>query len=263
MASAGSHAHGRRARRPRGERPRRSMQAVATASRIASTSRHSRGRGRGCRRTGRSARRPGARRDGQPPRRARRASRDGRRARSPATLRRECPSKRSTCERASRLPAARARVRGQPVGVQPACRGHHEQAGLGQILADLRVGLDRLGGHGAESRRSPGSAPGPGGRSSSRRPARARRRSAPIIAVGLVDGPRREAQVDRAAVVACMCSKPQAMITASSSTKAGSNAIRPGCPRPISGVTTDWCAPPSGARVTPEGVATSRNRASW
>jgi hypothetical protein len=53
------------------------------------------------------------------------------------------------------------------------------------------------------------------------------------------------------------------MISASSSTKAGSNAVSPGSPIPISGVVTDWCAPPSGASVMPEGVATSMKRASW
>ena len=45
------------------------------------------------------------------------------------------------------------------------------------------------------------------------------------------------------------------MITASSSTKAGSKAASPSCAMPISGVPIDWCAPPSGASVTPEGVA--------
>ena len=38
--------------------------------------------------------------------------------------------------------------------------------------------------------------------------------------------------------------------------KAGSQVSQPGCSRPIEGVVIDWCAPPSGARVTPEGVPT-------
>ena len=45
------------------------------------------------------------------------------------------------------------------------------------------------------------------------------------------------------------------MITANSSTKAGSNAASPSCAMPISGVPIDWCAPPSGASDTPDGVA--------
>ena len=45
--------------------------------------------------------------------------------------------------------------------------------------------------------------------------------------------------------------------------KAGSKAARPSCAIPISGVAIDWWAPPSGASVTPDGVATRRNRASW
>ena len=32
---------------------------------------------------------------------------------------------------------------------------------------------------------------------------------------------------------------------------------------PIRGVVVDWCAPPSGARVIPDGVATRMKRASW
>ena len=53
------------------------------------------------------------------------------------------------------------------------------------------------------------------------------------------------------------------MMTASSSAKAGSKAASPSCAMPVSGVPIDWCAPPSGARVTPEGVPTIMNRASW
>jgi len=52
-------------------------------------------------------------------------------------------------------------------------------------------------------------------------------------------------------------------MVASSSTKAGSKAARPSCAMPMSGVPIDWCAPPSGASVTPDGVATSMKRASW
>ena len=61
----------------------------------------------------------------------------------------------------------------------------------------------------------------------------------------------------------CMCPKPQRMTTANSSRKAGSNDARPSCAMPISGVAIDWCAPPSGASVTPDGVATSMKRAFW
>jgi hypothetical protein len=53
------------------------------------------------------------------------------------------------------------------------------------------------------------------------------------------------------------------MITASSSAKAGSNAASPSWLMPISGEPIDWCAPPSGASVTPEGVPTIMKRASW
>ena len=38
--------------------------------------------------------------------------------------------------------------------------------------------------------------------------------------------------------------------------KAGSQAVHRGCSRPIEGVMIDWCAPPSGASVTPDGVPT-------
>ena len=44
---------------------------------------------------------------------------------------------------------------------------------------------------------------------------------------------------------------------------AGSNIVSSGCPKPMSGVTIDWWAPPSGASVRPDGVATSMKRASW
>ena len=40
-------------------------------------------------------------------------------------------------------------------------------------------------------------------------------------------------------------------MVASSSTKAGSKLVSPSCASPISGVAIDWCAPPSGASVTP------------
>ena len=38
--------------------------------------------------------------------------------------------------------------------------------------------------------------------------------------------------------------------------KAGSQAMQRGCSRPTDGVMIDWCAPPSGASVTPDGVPT-------
>ena len=41
-----------------------------------------------------------------------------------------------------------------------------------------------------------------------------------------------------------------------SSANAGSQLVQPGCSRPIDGVVIDWCAPPSGASVTPDGVPT-------
>jgi hypothetical protein len=37
---------------------------------------------------------------------------------------------------------------------------------------------------------------------------------------------------------------------------AGSQAMQLGCSNPMEGVVIDWCAPPSGARVTPDGVPT-------
>ena len=45
--------------------------------------------------------------------------------------------------------------------------------------------------------------------------------------------------------------------------KAGSKLARPSWLIPTSGVPTDWCAPPSGASVTPEGVPAIMKRASW
>jgi hypothetical protein len=53
------------------------------------------------------------------------------------------------------------------------------------------------------------------------------------------------------------------MTIANSSAKAGSKAARPSWDMPIRGEPMDWCAPPSGASETPDGVATSRKRASW
>ena len=53
------------------------------------------------------------------------------------------------------------------------------------------------------------------------------------------------------------------MIVDSSSTKAGSKLARPSWAMPMSGVEIDWCAPPSGPSVMPEGVATTMKRASW
>ena len=47
----------------------------------------------------------------------------------------------------------------------------------------------------------------------------------------------------------------QRSISANSSTYVGSNIVSPGWPMPINGVPTDWCAPPSGASVRPDGVA--------
>jgi hypothetical protein len=32
--------------------------------------------------------------------------------------------------------------------------------------------------------------------------------------------------------------------------------VQPGCSSPTDGVEIDWCAPPSGASVTPDGVPT-------
>ena len=52
------------------------------------------------------------------------------------------------------------------------------------------------------------------------------------------------------------------MITASSSTNAGSKAASPSCAMPTRGGAIDWCAPPSGASVTPDGVPTRMKRAS-
>jgi len=44
---------------------------------------------------------------------------------------------------------------------------------------------------------------------------------------------------------------------------AGSKLASPFRLIPMRGVPIDWCAPPSGASVMPDGVATRRNRASW
>jgi hypothetical protein len=44
------------------------------------------------------------------------------------------------------------------------------------------------------------------------------------------------------------------------STYAGSASVTPGSSSPIDAVVVDWCAPPSGASVTPDGVPAITNR---
>ena len=61
----------------------------------------------------------------------------------------------------------------------------------------------------------------------------------------------------------CMWSKAWRSRMASSSACAGSKLASRSAAMPISGVFTDWCCPPSGASVRPDGVETSRKRASW
>ncbi len=41
---------------------------------------------------------------------------------------------------------------------------------------------------------------------------------------------------------------------------AGSMSVTPGSSRPTDGVIVDWCAPPSGASVTPDGVPATTKR---
>ena len=53
---------------------------------------------------------------------------------------------------------------------------------------------------------------------------------------------------------------PSSSVQATSRAKTGSYPRRPGSSMPSDGVTVDWWAPPSGARLTPDGVPTSTNR---
>jgi hypothetical protein len=50
-------------------------------------------------------------------------------------------------------------------------------------------------------------------------------------------------------------------VHSTSRAKVGSYARKVGISIPRAGVTTDWCAPPSGARLMPEGLATRMKRA--
>ncbi len=241
-----------------------SRHARATAPMIASDQARTRDRGREYRPTGRSGRRPGPQPGAGPRRPARRASPGGRRERSPGPQQGESASSRlSTCERAAGSPLVSGMGGGQPVGVEPAGRGDDQQPGLGDILADQGVRLDRPRGRRPRSRRWP-ARPRVREEPASNRRGRWRlavRRSSPAPA-GSPAGSRAGGRPSRRRRPGG-APDAQARSTASSSTKAGSNAVSPGWPMPISGVITDWCAPPSGARLRPDGVATSRNRAPW
>src|SRR5262249_6979394 len=52
---------------------------------------------------------------------------------------------------------------------------------------------------------------------------------------------------------------PSRRIHSTSRAKAGSKYAMPGSATPMPGVITDWWAPPSGERLTPDGVATTMN----
>ena len=70
---------------------------------------------------------------------------------------------------------------------------------------------------------------------------------------GLVDRPGRKAEVRRAPI---RVTEPRQRIEQRPLeilTERGSQATQRGCSSPIDGVMIDWCAPPSGASVTPDG----------
>ena len=153
------------------------------------------------------------------------------------------------------------RQRRPPVAVQPSGRGDAKRP----ILAcPRRARRERRSPRAARrrNRRSPAPHRAPAG-AASRRRRRSPRPGRVERPLRLLERPRRQPEIDRAAVLVLDLRKAQRSITASSSTKAGSNTVSPGWPMPISGAMIDWWAPPSGASVMPDGVATSRKRASW
>ena len=125
--------------------------------------------------------------------------------------------------------------------------GGGEHLGHDRADADERHRRRALGARAAGSRPR---APAAGARSRSSRLLGQRRQR-------LVDRPRGEAEIGRAAV-----GRARAATSACSSVhsrswpNAGSQAMQRGCSSPTDGVMIDWCAPPSGASVTPDGVPT-------
>ena len=70
----------------------------------------------------------------------------------------------------------------------------------------------------------------------------------------LVDRARREPEVGGLATGRPSRESACSSVHSRSWPKAGSQAVQPGWPMPIEGVTIDWWAPPSGASETPLGV---------
>ena len=77
----------------------------------------------------------------------------------------------------------------------------------------------------------------------------------------LVQRAGRQPQVRRAAAGRAGRRRPSHSSQSRLWAKAGSASVRPGSSMPIDAVIVDWCAPPSGARVTPAGVPTTTNAA--
>ena len=170
------------------------------------------------------------------------------------------PACRSIWPAASALArAARARRR-QPAGVQPVRAGDRQQPSARHLLAQLlecRLGLGRdrtlIGQRDA---RALGRAAPPSARRRSPRPGRAR---APAAAArgwtGAARPPSRPA--------AACGSKAWRSRIASSSTWAGSKLASRSAAMPISGVLTRLVLPALRRQGQPDGVETSRKRASW
>lgn len=108
-------------------------------------------------------------------------------------------SKVSTCERPSGASALRVGG-GQPIRVEPAGRSHHQQPGLGDILANQGVRLDGLGRDdaGTDNRQS---RPGPRGNQPVTAADDGGSQFGGQRALWLVHRPGREAEVNRTAVI--------------------------------------------------------------
>ena len=133
-------------------------------------------------------------------------------------------SKVSTCERVWLHPAVRSRAAASQSPCSWPAEVTTSKPGAGDILEDLRMGVDGLGCH--HSRGDDRQARVRAGRDVPVAPADdGRLKFGSQRAIELVDRPRRQPQVNRAAIVILNVPKAQARITASSSTKAGSNAV--------------------------------------
>jgi hypothetical protein len=74
----------------------------------------------------------------------------------------------------------------------------------------------------------------------------------------LVERPGRQPEIDRLALLALDLLEGPAQQDRQLVGIGGSKAVSPACATPVSRSPTDWCAPPSGAKVIPDGVATRR-----